>query len=170
LNLPEGVNYELVDGILVERNTGGTSSWVAMRIGFLLSLYLEKTKNGLVFGPDAGYVCFPGAPDKVRRPDVSFIRNGRLPGDQTPEGNINIAPDLAIEVLSPNDLAYDIERKVEEYFKAGVKEVWVVSPDTRTVRVQKLDGKGMVLRVNDSIGGGDLLPGFSCAVKDFFSK
>src|SRR5258706_2289602 len=168
LNLPDEVNYELVDGNLVERNMGGTSSWVAMQIGHLLLTFIQRSKSGFVFGADAGYVCFPDAPGMVRKPDVSFIKSGRLPGDRTPEGHIPIAPDLAVEVLSPRDLAYDIERKVEECLKAGVREVWIVNPERRTVRIQRADKTVQSLSENDSITGGNILPGFSAAVSEFF--
>jgi len=169
LNLPDDVNYELVNGNLVERNMGGTSSWVAMNIGALLVAFCKKTGAGWIFGTDAGYQCF-AFPDTVRKPDVSFIRKGRLPGDRTPDGYIKVPPDLAVEVLSPRDLVYDVEKKVMQYLSAGVLEVWVVNPETRTVRVHRSDGRIEGLGEGDVISGGQLLPGFSCAIKEFFNQ
>ena len=86
LTLPDSVNYELVDGRLVERNMGMQSSGIGWRVGGLLFMFLRDHPLGMAFGADAGYQCFPDAPGKVRKPDVSFIRSGRLPGDRTPLG------------------------------------------------------------------------------------
>src|SRR2546430_5532548 len=108
LDLTDSVAFELVDGHLVERNMGGESSLVALTIGMLLRQHVGQHKLGLVFGADAGYQCFADAPDKVRRADVSFIARDRLPNNAPPKGYIKIAPDLAIEVISPNDSAYEV--------------------------------------------------------------
>jgi len=172
LRMPDAVNYELVDGKLVERNMGMESSLIGMRIGHRLSSFVEDRRLGLLFGADAGYQCFPNAPDKVRKPDVSFIRSGRLPGDRPPDGHCRIPPDLAVEVVSPNDLAYEVEEKVTEYLRVGVPIVWVVSPKTQTVRIHRprTSPRGPVsgLTEDDVIDGEDVLPGFSCRVRDFF--
>ena len=79
-----------------------------------------------------------------------------------------IAPNLAVEVVSPNDLVYEIDEKVEEYLEAGVELVWVVNPVTRTVRVHRADRPGVTLREMDELTGDDLLPGFRCRVSDLF--
>ena len=172
LKLPDAVSYELVDGKLVERNMGMESSEIALRIAFRLGLFLRDHPIGRLFGADAGYQCFPESPGKVRKPDVSFIRSGRLPGDRTPQGHCPIHPDLAVEVVSPGDLSYEVEEKVAEYLRAAVPLVWVVHPPTRTVRIHR-PRQSPQERVSDltdaeTITGEDVLPGFSCAVKDFF--
>lgn len=100
---------------------------------------------------------------------MSFIRFGRLPAEQPPEGHIRIAPDLAVEVVSPHDLAYDVDSKVEDYLQADVRLVWVVNPVTRTVRVHRPDGPGTTLRLDDELTGGDVLPGFRCPLRDIFT-
>jgi Uma2 family endonuclease len=173
LNLPDSVSYELVNGKLVERNMGMESSEIAARIVFLIALFLRDKKLGRLFGADASYQCFPDAPNKVRKPDVSFIRSGRLPGDRSPQGHGRIAPDLAIEVVSPGDLSYEIEEKVAEYLQAGVPLVWVVYPPTRRVRIHRSPSSplGSVSELSDkeTITGEDVLPGFSCAVQEFFA-
>jgi Uma2 family endonuclease len=172
LKLPDSVSYELVDGKLVERNMGFESSEIAARIIFLISLFLRDRPGGRIVGPDAGYQCFPDAPEKVRKPDVSFIRPGRLPGEQAPKGHCRIPPDLAVEVVSPGDLSYEIEEKVAEYLAAGVPLVWVVHPPTRTVRVHRprSSPRGEIsnLRDSDTLSGEDVLPGFSCSVSEVF--
>jgi len=172
LRLPDAVSYELVDGKLVERHMGMESSEIAARVLVLIALILRDHCLGHLFGADASYQCFPDAPNKVRKPDVSFIRSGRLPDDRAPQGHCPIHPDLAVEVVSPGDLSYEVEEKVAEYFGADVPLVWVLHPPTRTVRVHRPrtspQGRVSDLTDADTITGEDVLPGFSCAVKDFF--
>jgi Uma2 family endonuclease len=172
LNLPDGVNYELVDGKLVERHMGMESSLIALRIGHRISQFLDQHPMGLLFGADASYQCFPDAPDKIRKPDVSFIQNGRLADNKPPQGHCRLAPDLAIEVVSPNDLASEIEEKVAEYRHVGIRLIWIVYPRTRTVSIRRLPqsplGAGDQAGATDTISGEDVLQGFSCPVKDFF--
>jgi Uma2 family endonuclease len=172
LRLPDSVSYELVDGKLVERHLGFESSEIAARIIFLIALFQRDHRLGHLAGTDAGYQCFPDAPNKVRKPDVSFVRFGRLPGEKAPKGHCRIPPDLAVEVVSPGDLSYEIEEKVSEYLGAGVPLVWVVHPPTRTVRVHRppTSPRGVVSQLGeaDALDGEDVLPGFSCPVKSLF--
>src|SRR5688572_17450159 len=107
LNLPDPVDYELVDGHLVERHSGAESSAIGVAIGALLMAFTKPRRLGHLFNTECGYQCFFGNPNKVRKPDVSFIRMGRLPDERIPAGHTRIAPDLAVEVLSPGDLAYE---------------------------------------------------------------
>jgi Uma2 family endonuclease len=148
------------------------SSEIAARILLLIGIFLRHHRLGRLFGADAAYRCFPDAPEKIRKPDVSFIRNGRLPGDQTPTGYCPIYPDLAVEVISPGDLAYEVEEKVAEYLKVGVRLVWVVYPPTHTVRIYRPRSSALgpisELAGNDTITGEEVLPGFSCNAAEFF--
>src|SRR4051794_13564335 len=138
LTMPDAVNYELVDGRLVERNMGMESSEIAIRIALLLGTFLRGHPLGRLFGADASYRCFPTAPGKVRKPDVSFIRTSRLPGGRAPRrGHCSIPPDLAVEVVSPDDEATELDQKVDEYLTAGVPLVWLVWPESRTVVVYR---------------------------------
>src|SRR4051812_14152894 len=98
LHMEDSVSYELVNGNLVERHAGMRSSEVAAHIAVLIAFFLRDHKLGKLFGADAGYQCFADAPNKVRKPDVSFIRSGRLPGERTPRGHCPIPPDFAVEV------------------------------------------------------------------------
>lgn len=168
LTMQDGDDYELVDGNLVERKMGAESSFVAGRTERILAQFCEPRGAGLVFPEGTSYQCFPDAPGKVRRPDTSFIRFGRLPDDRLPKGHILIAPNLAVEVASPNDLVYEIDEKVEEYLAAGVELVWVVNPATHTVRVYHPDRPGVMLREKDELTGDDVLPGFRCQVAELF--
>ena len=103
LAMPDGKRYELVDGRLVERKMGAESSWVGTRLASRLDRFCEDNNLGIVWAADNGYQCFAHAPGLVRRPDVSFVKKGRLPGDVAPKGWVKIPPDLAVEVVSPND-------------------------------------------------------------------
>jgi Uma2 family endonuclease len=172
LTLPDSVNYELVDGNLVERHMGSESSAIGLAIGVVLANFVKAKRLGHVFNADCGYQCFPGFPDRVRKPDVSFIRMGRLPGERIPEGHTRIPPDLAVEVVSPGDLAYEVDEKIEQYLTAGVRLIWVVSPKTRSVRIHRPkdapQGPIGALTESDNISGEDVLPGFECPVTEFF--
>ena len=134
----------------------------------LIADFAEPHGLGWAFPADCGYQCFPDAPDKVRKPDASFIQRGRLPGEQLHEGHVRIAPDLAVEVVSANDLFDEVEIKVGEYLGAGVRLVWVVNPRTRTGQVYRADGSVTRLREGDELSGEDVLPGFRCRVHDLF--
>jgi Uma2 family endonuclease len=173
LRLDDAVRYELVDGTLVERNMGMDSSAIALWIGSLLMAFVRREGlGGHLFGADGSYQCFADAPAKVRKPNVSFIRAGRLAQEQRPKGHCPIPPDLAVEVVSPNDLFHDVDEKIDEYLSAGVSLVWVVSPETRSVHVYRRqadpEARSALHQGDDTITGEDVLPGFSCKVADFF--
>jgi Uma2 family endonuclease len=168
LTLPDGKNYELVHGHLVEKQMGFDSSYVAGEIVALLKAFARTGRPGWVLSSDAGYQCFPDDPDKVRKPDASYISLERLPANQKPTGHCRIAPDLAVEVISPNDLALEVDHKVSEYRSAGVRLVWVVNPQEHTVEVHRLTGPGTILGAADDLTGEDVLPGFRCRVADLF--
>jgi Uma2 family endonuclease len=168
LAMPDEKNYELVDGQLVERTMSTLSSWVGGELYFLMRQFCQANPLGWVFPADNGYQCFPDAPRKVRKPDVSFVRRERLPENASSTGYMTIAPDLAVEVLSPNDLAWEIDYKVVEYLGAGVRLVWVVHPVSRAVAVHRLGGPVSWLREEDEITGEDVVPGFSRRVAAIF--
>jgi Uma2 family endonuclease len=171
LRMPDGEAFELVDGNLVERKMGLASSYVGGRVFKLLDDYCEAHHCGWPFPDGAGYRCFPDAPDKVRRPDASFIRFGRLPNETLPEGHCPIAPDLVVEVVSPRDLVYEIDEKTEEFLSAGTTLVWVLNPSNRTVRIHHRQRPDVVLtlREQDELTGDEVLPGFRCRVGDLFT-
>jgi Uma2 family endonuclease len=170
LEMPDGHHYELIDGELVERNMGAESSRIAQLINQRTGAFADTHHLGLVWGPDCGYQIFSDDPDRVRYPDGSFIASGRLPGDEPPRGHVRIAPDLALEVVSPNDLAWKVDEKVQDYLDAGVHLVWVVFPDTRAVFVYRADADVKRLTPQDHLSGEDILPGFSVPVAELFPK
>src|SRR5687767_12158820 len=103
LSLPDGERYELVDGELVEKDMGAESDWVATKLIARLENFDPEGSLGLLFGGTAGYQCFGEDRIQVRKPDVSFVRTGRLPDNVPPQGHILLHPDLAVEIVSPND-------------------------------------------------------------------
>src|SRR5438105_4669269 len=127
LALPDSVGYELVDGKLVERNVSEESSCVGAHIIYLLQTENEKTHEARVYGADLSYKCFAELPRNYRRADVSLIRKSRLEGLDNP-GMMPIPADVVVEVLSPNDQVYDVNKKVEFYLANGFPLVWVADP------------------------------------------
>jgi Uma2 family endonuclease len=168
LAMPDEKDYELVDGHLVERHVSTLSSWVAGELQFQIRTYCQTHPIGRVFPADLGYQCYPDAPGKVRRADVSFVLDARLPAEAWSEGYLKIAPDLAVEVISPNDLAWELDQKVAEYLGAGVRLVWVVHPEARAVRVHRAGGRASWLGADEELSGEEVLPGFRCPIGMIF--
>ena len=170
LAMPDGNAYELVGGQLVERNMGAESSRVGGKLYSRLDRFCEDHNLGITWPADNGYQCFPHEPGLVRRPDVSFVRSGRLPGDVAPKGWVKIPPDAAVEVVSPNDLVEALEEKLDDYRKVEVPLVWVIYPELRKVKVLRRDGSVSELREDDELSGEDVIPGFRCPVREILPK
>jgi Uma2 family endonuclease len=170
LAMPDGKSYELVDGRLVGRNMGAESSEVGGNLHSNLHVFCRDRDLGKVWPADNGYQCFPHAPGLVRRPDVSFVKKGRLPGDVSPRGWIKIPPDLAVEVVSPNDIVEELEEKLEDYQKVGVPLVWVIYPERRKARVFRLNGPDLLLSEDDELSGEDIIPGFRCPLREILPR
>jgi Uma2 family endonuclease len=168
LRLPDGDHYELIDGVPKAKEKGAATDEIGLYLGSLLVAFVRSRKLGHIFGPQTGYVCFPDDPKRLRLPDVSFVAAGRLEGGKAPEGHIKIAPDIAVEVISPNNLYEEIETKVADYRSAGVKLIWIVNPKTRTVLIRRLDGSCAEVGATGQLSGEDVLPGFTCPVADLF--
>ncbi len=169
LALPEHDRYELVDGELEEVHVSNLSSAVAIELSTNLNVYCKTHKLGRVFSSASYYQCFPARPGRARKPDVSFIRQDRLPADWRADGYFTITPDLAVEVLSPGDLAYKVQEKIREYINAGIALVWEINPEQRFVMVYRIDGTVTLLTEADTLSGENVVPGFSCAVADLFA-
>jgi Uma2 family endonuclease len=168
LRLPDGDHYELIDGVPKEKEMGAKADEIGVSLCAFLVNFVRPQRLGHVFGPKTGYVCFPENPKRLRQPDVSFIAAGRLDGDEAPAGHIKVAPDIAAEIISPNNLYEEIETKVAEYRSVGVKLIWIITPETRTVLIRRLDGSCDEVGATGQLSGEDVLPGFTCAVADLF--
>ena len=136
---------ELVDGTLVEKAVGFEEARLAARLVHLVNSYLDKNDLGVCVGADGMMRIAPGL---VRIPDVSFITWDKLPGRESPREPIpDLAPDLAVEVLSEGNTKPEMTRKVREYFEAGVILVWLIDPRKRTARVfSTIDKSTLILR------------------------
>lgn len=124
-----------------------------MRLGFILA-----SGTGFVLERD---------PDTVRAPDVAFVRRDRISG-RPPKKFFPGAPDLAVEVLSPNDTASEVSDKVGAWLKAGCQAVWVVDPQRQTASICRLDGEAIVWQPVEELTLEPLLPGFSLPVRQVF--
>ena len=174
LRMPDGDRYELIHGRLMEREMGAEATSIAARIIGFLWMFLEENAIGVVLTSEARYVCFPKDPNHSRRPDASVVLFSRLAGNRLPKGDMHIRPDLAVEVVSPNDGAEDLAVKVAEYQSVGVPLIWVVYPTTRRVLIHRLPSSplGPVTELTETatISGEDVLPGFTCPVAKFFGR
>ena len=169
LRRPDGKHYELVDGTLVERKVSLLSGIVAVYVSQVLGAYCREKGLGWVADAEVGYRCFSWKPKQVRRADVSFIRLDRCSLAQVMQkGYVPFPPDLAVEVISPGDLASELNQKLEEYLGAGVKLVWVIDPQQRIVRVYHPDGTSRRLYESDEMSGEEVIPGFCISVSAFF--
>lgn len=168
--LPEedGFRMELVRGRLVrEPPAGARHSDVAAAVFRALDAYAQKNEAGKVRF-DAGYVL-EEEPPTVRIPDVAFIAAHRLPPGPSPTGCWELAPDVAVEVLSPSNRPSAILEKVAQYLEAGVRLVWIADPGRETVTIYRPDGEVGVFGVGDVLRGEDVLPGFRLEVAEVFA-
>jgi Uma2 family endonuclease len=169
LALPDEGLFELVDGRLVERHMGSLSGRVATRIATRLDVFAEANDLGEV-NSGAGFRFLADSPNTVRKPDVAFVKRGRLQNETHADGYDSLAPDLAVEVISPNDLAIEVELKRQEYVRAGVRLIWIVTPETKTIHIYRADGTTSLLNAEDELTGEDVIPGFRCRVAELFGK
>jgi Uma2 family endonuclease len=159
---------ELVDGTLVEKAVGFEESRLAVRLGYLINTYLVENDLGVCVGADGMMRIAPGL---VRIPDLSFVSWDRLPGRESPREPIpDLAPDLAVEVLSEGNTKAEMTRKVREYFEAGVVLVWLIDPRKRTARIFSTPEKSVLVRADQSLDAGDVLPGFVLPLGDFLDR
>lgn len=162
----DGLKHELDEGELITMSPAGLlQGIIAGNIAHYLKLYAKEHRAGVVAVSEAGFKLQTD-PDKVRAPDVAFITKERLPKDL--EGYGEMAPDLVVEVISPNEYAVDVQTKLSQYLQAGVRLVWLVYPRTKSVVVHRSMTDVTVLMADDELTGGDVLPGFSCKVADIF--
>ena len=160
---------ELVDGTLVEKAMGLKESHLAMKLGRRLGTFAEDIHHlGLVTGPDGPFRL---AMKLVRLPDVAFISKARLPQGKLPKESVPaLVPNLAVEVLSESNTAAEMERKIGEYFEAGVELVWIIDPEAMTIEVLTAIESSTTLRSGETLTGSAVLPGFAMPVDELFAN
>ena len=167
----EGVDpvlCELIDGTLVEKPIGLRESVLTVLLVSALRKFVKARKLGIVTGTDGPMKLFEGL---IRLPDVAYVSWDRMPGRRIPKEPVpEIAPDLAVEVLSQSNTRREMERKRGEYFAANVTLVWEVDPVSRTVKVYTSPDDFTELQQTDSLGGGSALPGFSLRLSELFGE
>ena len=166
--LPDANNYELINGSLMEHEMGFESSQIALHLSVLMFLFNQAQRLGWVQGSECGFqLPLPGG-HTVRKPDISFISFQRLPAGDISRGYPAVAPDLAVEVISPDDLAYEVESKINEYLRAGVRLIWIINPAGRSVHIYRQDGTFTRMLETEELDGEEVLPGFRCSITRLF--
>ena len=166
----EGVRGELIRGVLCETMpTGQEHGEVVVSLTILLGTFVKSWKLGRLMASDSG-VWLERNPDTVREPDIAYFSAEKIPPGVRVTGYAEAVPDLVVEVVSPNDSLREVNDKALMWLSHGVPLVWVVNPDRRTVDVHREGGEVSTLTDNDSLDGLDVLPGFTCAVRDVFDS
>jgi Uma2 family endonuclease len=161
-------NHELIRGELIEVPPAGFDHGdIALAVGTELRAYAKRTGTGRAAGAETGYILAED-PDVMLAPDASFVFNDRLPPRDERRRFLRLAPDLAVEVVSPNDSASYVQRKVIEYLNAGVKLVWIVDPEVESITVYDDSGTVRFLSTEDELDGGEVLPGLSISIAAIF--
>ena len=164
----DGRKYELVEGEIVVGNTGIEHEYIGGRLFGPLSILVYERRLGIVCGSSAGYWMKSG---NLRSPDLSFISKERLRGlKHAPKKFFDEAPDLAVEILSPNDTVETLHEKIVEYFESGARLVWVLNPEEETVLVYHSPQPDRLLKAADSVDGEDVIPGFSMPLSELFAE
>jgi Uma2 family endonuclease len=160
--------WELVDGEPIELSpAAGRSGWISGNLFALLASHVRQSQLGWAFPPETGFILFDDR-QTVRSPDAAVVLGDRLAAP--PDNFVPLAPDLAVEVLSPSDRMADALAKIAMYLDAGVQLVWLVDPASQSVTIFRPDAIPTRLGVGDTLDGGDVLPGFSVPVAEIFAE
>lgn len=168
---PEYVDriVELVEGEIVKMpKPSGLHGQITMLLGLKIGNHVVNNGLGIVTAAETGFILErnPDGRDTVRGLDIAFIRSARAPR-VLPDKLVDVAPDLAVEVISPSNKATDSHRKIRQLLAAGTALVWIVHPETRTVEVHTRSG-ATTLEADDALNGGDVLPGLEIPIREIF--
>jgi Uma2 family endonuclease len=166
----DGFHYELVEGEIRKMSPAGIEhGLVGGQLAGLLSQHVILNKLGGILTAEPGF-RLSTEPDTVRVPDIAFIRSDRLRRRPRRDTFWPGAPDLAIEIVSPNDTAPEVEEKATAWLDAGTAMVWVINPARRTVTVHRSETETQTLTEKDDLDGQDVVPGFRCRVSEIFEN
>ncbi len=132
----------------------------------MLGNYTFQRRKGYITSNDTG-VILEREPDTVRGPDVAYYEDAKTFREVHPKYG-EVLPRLAVEILSPNDRASQVMRKITDYLRARVSLVWVLDPESETLTVYRPDQAPRVIQKDEEVTGEDVLPGLACKVADFF--
>ena len=166
-SLPDtGQRYELVRGELRTMTPAGSEHGsIAMNVGIALGSYIQAHNLGVIYAAETGFKIASN-PDTVRAPDVAFVRQEKVEAlGGVPTGYWPGAPDLVVEVISPNDLYHEVDEKITDWLNAGVQVVLVVNPRQRTIRLYRTATDTTIFTDADTLTIPDLLPGWALEVK-----
>lgn len=163
----EGGRFELVNGELVEKPMSTPANWTMSRIARLFGNAVEDNGVGAVF-VNSPFYLFKRFRNSNRRPDVCVVAAERMPDPIPMTGDLEFAPDLVVEVISPNDLWNHVEARLHDYMDAGTKQVWLVDPVRRTVRIHRQDGSVTMLDEKSPISAEPVFPQIKMTVADLF--
>lgn len=163
--------FELVQGELQMMSPASPNQGrYASRITIALGGYVESRNLGEVYVAEPGFALEPDPKGTVRAPDVAFVAKERIPSPEQARGFWPLAPDLAVEIISPSETAYSVETKVAEYLNAGVRLVWLVYPETQVVVQYQAGWQVRRLTRSDALDGGDVIPGFTMSLTRLFRE
>ncbi|HLM57936.1 MAG TPA: Uma2 family endonuclease [Pyrinomonadaceae bacterium] len=148
--------------------TGGMHGYICSEINAELRNFVKAHDLGIAFGAETGFPVERN-PDSVLGPDCAFVSKERLKGVENFDKHVPFAPDIAVEVLSPSNTVREMEEKIDLYFGAGSRTVWIISPKRRTVSVYTSPFEVRILREGDTLEGGDVLPSFSYELSKLFA-
>ena len=147
---------------------GGRHGQVAHRVGPVIGNHVLDRNLGRVFAAETGFLL-QRDPDTVRAPDTAFVAGERLETGEVPTGFLEMAPDLAVAVVSPGDSATAVQAKVDDWLAAGTRLVWVVDPETRSVTVHRPAGAAAAVPEAGTLDGAPVFSDFSVRVRDLFT-
>ncbi len=164
----QGFRGELIRGELHETmSTGINHGRTVIKASVQLGNFIMPRQLGTLVGSDTG-IWLERDPDTVREPDIAYISAEKMPLDADIPGYSEVVPDLVVEVRSPNNSLREIREKALMWLDFGVHLLWVAHPETRTVDVYGIGSSVLTLTEDDTLDGGEVLPGFSCPVRDIF--
>lgn len=168
LEHPEWEHCELVRGEVVRMSRAGARhGQVAMKIAGRLWEHVSKEEAGVLFAAETGFIL-ERDPDTVLGPDVMFLSKERIPAEGIQSAHLPVAPDLAVEVVSPSDRFSQVTKKAQSYIAAGVRLVWVADPETRQAHVFRPGKPVAILAEHEALSGEDVLPGFTLPLAEIF--
>jgi Uma2 family endonuclease len=170
MSLPDGNRYELINGELIDMgNSGALHGYICSILVMALMNYILPRKLGIVLDSSTAFAMKNG---NKRSPDISFVSKAKLQGlEELPDGFLDGSPDLAIEVLSPNNTIAEIHQKLVEYFENGSRLVWVINLKQHYVLVYRSAKEpDRLLKQSDSLDGEEVIAGFTMPLSELFQK